>query len=83
METNSQNDGNGFTAGICRVAPIEILEHESNVLRPKELGNIRKETGLFRFLMDMTLTNRIDFVAFFIFIIFYFVFNSVYWIYFY
>ena len=80
MDTNSQNDGNGYIVGIGRVEPIENLEEESKVRRPMELGSIRKQTGLLRFLGDMSLTNRIDFAAFFIFTIFYFVFNCVYWV---
>jgi hypothetical protein len=82
METNTQQDGNGITVGICRVEPIENLEPESKVLRQNELGIIRNETGLLRFLMDMSLTKRIDLTAFFVFNISYFIFNCVYWIYF-
>ena len=82
MEPKSQQDGNEITVGIWRVEPIENLQPESKALRQKKLGIVPKETGLLRFLMEMSLTNKIDLVAFFVFNNFYFIFICVYYAYF-
>ena len=79
-KTKSQNDQNAYPVDVCRVEPTENLEHESKVFKVKEIVDIQKKNGLLRFLMAMSLTNRIDFVAFFIFTIAYIIFNCVYWI---
>ena len=82
METNSQNDGNRISVNICRVEPKENPEPESKVLRQKEIEITSKDIGLLRFLMNMSLTNRINLVAFFVFNIFYLIFNCIYWVHF-
>ena len=80
METNSQSDGNGFSVRLCKVQPMKTLEDESSIFKPNALEDVHKGTGLLRMFMEFPLTNKTDFVAFFIFNIFYFVFNCVYWI---
>jgi hypothetical protein len=79
MVPNSLNYEHGFSVSLCRVDPMENLEHEAQVDNANAPGESNKGNKLLRLFMELPLTKRIDFVAFFIFNIFYFVFNCGYW----
>jgi hypothetical protein len=75
---NSLNYRHGSSASLCRVEPMDNLERETQVYNANALGETNKGNKLVRLCLELPLTKRIDFVAFLIFNIFYFVFNCVY-----
>jgi hypothetical protein len=79
---NSITYGHGNSVTLCRVEPMENLERATQVSNSNAIVETHKKNKLLRFFMELPLTKRIDFVAFFMFNIFYFVFNCGYLIYF-
>jgi hypothetical protein len=75
---NSLNYGHGISVNLCRVEPMENLQHEAQVSNANAPGATNKGNKLLRLFMELPLTKRIDFVAFFIFNISYFAFNCGY-----